>query len=222
MQRTLHFTRQPGSRASSSASSSTSSSFNPQSTRHSTPLVPRRVRGSTASSPLPIDDDTESGNQDSVSREPPIANRNYGCIFPIDWDNLYLTTYGKLTGKYGYRVINKRLLLSKAPISPIWKHGADLFWDGPLGKKRLQLYKLCHLAQRPGALLTINGNDHINGHLKSKHDLIINPKSHSGRIQLPSIEASTSASSHERQLFWAAGYVQAYVNWIILQDITFR
>ncbi len=138
MQRTLHFTRQPGSRASSSASSSTYSSFNSQSTRHSTPSAPRRVRGSTASSPLPIDDNTESGDQDdSASREPPPANRNYGRIFPIDWDNLYLTTYGKLTGKYGYRVINKRLLLSKAPISPIWKHGADLFWDGPLGKKRL-------------------------------------------------------------------------------------
>jgi len=98
MQRTLHFTRQPGSRASSSASS-----LNPQSTHHSTPLTPRRVRGLTVSSPLPIDDDTESGDQDnSVSREPPPANQNYGCIFPINWDNLYLTTYGKLTGKYGY------------------------------------------------------------------------------------------------------------------------
>jgi len=121
--------------------------------RHSTPSVPRRVRGSTASSPLSIVHDTESGGQDdSASREPPPANQKYGCIFPIDWDKLYLTTYGKLTGKYGYRVTNKRLLLSKAPISPIWKHGADLFWDGPLGKKMLWLCRLCHLARRPGAL----------------------------------------------------------------------
>ena len=113
MQCILHFTRQPGSRASLSASSSASS----LSTRHLTPLAPRRVRGSTASSPLPIDDDTESGDQDdSASREPPLANRNYSCIFPINWDNLYLIIYGKLTSKYGYRVINKRLLLSKAPI----------------------------------------------------------------------------------------------------------
>ena len=81
MQRILHFTRQLGSRASSSASSpalsSTSSStslLNPQSTRHSTP-VPRRVRRSTTSSPLPIDDNIELGDQDnSISREPPLAN----------------------------------------------------------------------------------------------------------------------------------------------------
>jgi len=137
MQRTLHFTRQPGSRVSLSASSSTSSLFNSQSMRYLTPSAPRRVRGLTAFSPLPIDDDTESGDQDSASREPPLVNRNYGCIFPINWDNLYLIIYSKLTGKYGYRVINKRLLLSKAPISLIWKHRADLFWDGPLGKKRL-------------------------------------------------------------------------------------
>jgi len=58
MQRILHFTRQPGSRA----SSSTFSSLNPPSTRHLTPLTPRRVRGLTASSPLPINDDTKSGD----------------------------------------------------------------------------------------------------------------------------------------------------------------
>ena len=63
MQRILYFTRQPGSRAFLSASSSTSL-FNSQSTRHSTPSAPRRVRGSTASSPLPIDDDTKSGDPD--------------------------------------------------------------------------------------------------------------------------------------------------------------
>jgi len=50
MQRTLHFTRQPGSRASFSTSSSTSL-LNPQSTRYLTPLAPRRVYRSTASSP---------------------------------------------------------------------------------------------------------------------------------------------------------------------------
>jgi len=41
-------------------------------------------------------------------------------------------------------------------------------------------------------------------------------------MRLPAVEASTSASSHEHQPFWAAGYVQAYVDWTILQDITFR
>jgi hypothetical protein len=73
-------------------------------------------------------------------------------------------------------------------------------------------YKLCHLAQRPGALFTSNINDYINGHLKLKHGLIVNPKSHSSRTRLPAAEASTSAGSYKRQPFWAAGYVQAYVN----------
>ena len=215
MQRTLHFSRQPGHRASSSISSL----LTPPSTRQSSPLTPR---GSTASSPLPIDDDTESGDQnDSISRQPPPVDQNYGCIFPIDWNSLYLTKYGKLTGKYGYRVINKRSLSGNISTSAIWKHGADLFWDGPLGKKRLWLCKICHLARKPGALLTINGTDHISGHLKSKHSLITNPKSHSGSIQLPAASSpfqlaarasSTPDGSHERQPFWAASYVQAYVN----------
>ena len=95
MQRILHFTRQPGSRA--------SSSLNPQSTRYLTPLIPHRVYKLTASSPLLINNNVKLGDQDnSISREPPPANQNYGCIFPISWDNLYLIIYGKLTSKYGY------------------------------------------------------------------------------------------------------------------------
>jgi len=40
-------------------------------------------------------------------------------------------------GKYIYRVTNKRLLLSKAPILLIRKYRVDLFWNGPLGGKKL-------------------------------------------------------------------------------------
>ena len=62
MQRILHFTRQLGSKASSSTSL-----LNPQSKRYLTP-APRRVRGLTASPPLLIDDNTKLGDQDdSVS-----------------------------------------------------------------------------------------------------------------------------------------------------------
>ncbi len=50
---------------------------------------------STASSLLLIINDTESGDQNNpssagISRKPPLADQNYGYIFPIDWDNLYL------------------------------------------------------------------------------------------------------------------------------------
>jgi len=62
MQRILHFTRQLGSRASSSTSFSTSSLLNPPSTRYSTPLTPCRVYRLTASSSLLINDDTELGD----------------------------------------------------------------------------------------------------------------------------------------------------------------
>lgn len=81
--------------------------------------------------------------------------------------------------------------------------------------------------ENQAALLTINGTDHISGHLKSKHSLITNPKSHSGSIQLPAASSSfesaaralsTPDGGHKRQPFWAAGYVQAYVDWTILQD----
>jgi len=64
MQHILHFTRQLGSRAFSSTSSSTSSSLNLQSTYYLTPLVPRRVRRLTVSSPLLIDNNTKLGDQD--------------------------------------------------------------------------------------------------------------------------------------------------------------
>jgi len=65
MQYILYFTRQPGSRVFSSTSFSTSSLLNSQSIYHLTPLVPRRVCGLTASSPLLIDNNTKSGNQDN-------------------------------------------------------------------------------------------------------------------------------------------------------------
>ena len=146
MQRALLSTRHLGSRASSSASSSSSL----QSTRQLSSSI-SRLRQSTASSPLLIDDDTESGDQNNpssagISRKPPPADQNYGCIFPIDWDNLYLQKHGKLTGKYGYRVLYKRSISGKASISAIWQHGADLFWDGLMGTKRLWLCRICHLA----------------------------------------------------------------------------
>jgi len=33
---------------------------------------------------------------------------------------------------------------------------------------------------------------------------------------------SALGGGHKRQPFWVAGYIQAYVDWIILQDITFH
>ncbi len=185
MQRTLLSTRQPGSRASSSTSSSSSL----QSTRQLSSSI-SRLRQSTASSPLLINDDTESGDHNnpssaSISRKPPPADQNYGYIFPIDWDNLYLQKHSKLTGKYGYRVLHKQLISGKASISPIWQHGADLFWDGPMGIKRLWLYRICHLAQKPSSLLTINGNNHIIGHLRSKHNINVGPRSYKSNTQSP-------------------------------------
>ena len=57
MQRRLHFTRQPGSRAFSSISL-----LNLQSISYLTPLALRRVYKLTTSFPFLIDDDTKLGN----------------------------------------------------------------------------------------------------------------------------------------------------------------
>jgi hypothetical protein len=57
MQRILHFMRQLGNRA-----SPFTSSLNPQSTHHLTPSAPRRVRRLTASSPLPVNNNTKLGD----------------------------------------------------------------------------------------------------------------------------------------------------------------
>jgi len=179
MQRTLHFTSQLTSRA----SSSTPSSLSLQSTRRLSSSASYRRCGSTASTPLAIKDTPELNKQNnSTLRDPPLIGQNYGCIFPINWDNLYLGKYGKLIGKYGYRIINKWSLLKNSVILIIWKHRADLFWDGLEGRKRLWLCKICYLARRLAVLLIINGTDYIVGHLKSKYSLILNYNSYSGTL----------------------------------------
>ena len=143
MQRTLYFTYQQYSRA----SSSTPSLSNSRSTRLLSSLVARRPRGSTASTPLIIDDTSEPNKQNnSISREPPPASQNYGCIFLINQKNLFLGKHGRLTSYYRYRVINKRSLLKTAFILPIQKYRVDLFQDRLKGRKRLQLYKTYYLA----------------------------------------------------------------------------
>jgi len=140
MQQTLHFTRQQYSRA----SSSTPSSSNSQSMRPLSSLVAYRLCKSTL---FAIKDMSEPNKQnDSILQESPPAGQNYGCIFPIDWKNLFLGKHSRLTGHFGYWVINKWLVLKTAFISPIWKYGADLFWDGLEETKKLWLCKICHLA----------------------------------------------------------------------------
>ena len=78
MQRTLYFTRQLRSRASSSISSSTSSiSFllPLQSMPWLSHLVIYRRRGSTTSSPFAVEDNPESDDlNNSISREPPLIS----------------------------------------------------------------------------------------------------------------------------------------------------
>ena len=99
MQQTLYFTRQQCSRA----FSSTLSSFNSQFIYLLSFLTAHRPYNFTAFTPLAIEDMSEPNEQDSsISREPPPAGQNYGCIFPIDWKNLSLGKHGKLTGHYRY------------------------------------------------------------------------------------------------------------------------
>ena len=121
MQRSFSI-RQPGSRAPSATPSSSST----RSTCQSSPSTPRtcvnELRGSTAS-PISINDNTELDDQNDsssyrTSREPPSRDRNCGCFFPIDWNNLYLQKYGKLTGDFGYRILHKRSISSNVTPSP--------------------------------------------------------------------------------------------------------
>ena len=121
MQQTLHFTCQQYSRA----SSSTPSSSNSQSMRPLSSLVAYRLCKSTL---FAIKDMSEPNKQnDSILQESPPAGQNYGCIFPINWKNLFLGKHSRLIGHYRYQVINKRSVSKTAFISPIWKHGTDLF-----------------------------------------------------------------------------------------------
>ena len=180
MQRTLYFTHQQYSRA----SSSTPSLSNSRSTRLLSSLVAYKTCRSTASTPLIIDNASKlNGQNNSISREPPLAGQNYGYIFLINWKNLFLGKYSRLTSYYRYRVITKRSLLKTAFILPIQKHRADLFQDGLEGRKRLQLYKIYYLARKLAILLIINGIDYIIGHLKLKYSIVLNPKSYSSTLR---------------------------------------
>ena len=99
----------------------------------------------------------------------------------------------------------------------------------PDGEKRLWLCRSCHLAHKPGALLILNGNDHIANHLKGKHSILVGEfKTGEQKAKLSNpLRAATQnphalSSQPNRQPFWAKGYIQAYVDWTILQDVTFR
>ena len=77
------------------------------------PLVPL-TPNSTASIPLTINN---KGKQHILTNPfnlyalqlPPLANQYYSCIFPIKWDNLYISRQ-YLTGDFRYQVLNKHII----------------------------------------------------------------------------------------------------------------
>ena len=74
------------------------------------PLTP----SSAASIPLTVDDKGEQRVPTNppnlhVLRLPPLANQYYGYVFPVKWDDLYISGQ-YLTGDFGYRVLNKRVI----------------------------------------------------------------------------------------------------------------
>ena len=231
MQRTLFQTRRPGLRASTASSSSSSIQTTPRPTPTASSSHVAGLAGSITSSPLSVDDDsrpsaspstpTPSGSQ--ILQTTPSADLNSGQIFPIRWDDLWLGAIKIHPSEIGYRVQHKRTASSNARISDIWKDGADLSWQTPQGTERLWLCKICHLNKKPGGLLTVNGNDHIFGHLKSNHNIVKGV--HLGEL-LPAnpFEAAKAATAFTGQHvpFWSRGYIQAFIDWAILQDITFR
>lgn len=76
-----------------------------------TPLL--QTGSSSTSSHLNLDDEPQlSVPTTQPTRDAPLNNTGYHrCIFPIRWHEFWLDKV-KLNGRYGYRVVNKKVLCS--------------------------------------------------------------------------------------------------------------
>jgi hypothetical protein len=197
-----------------------------------------KARASRLSSPSSSRESTPS--QDAVTREFPGDNRlNHGLCFTIDWDNIYLGSKRLRPERLGYRVKHGSQLRGNREKSRIWRFGADLVYTKDDGTKvKVWLCERCHVKGDRSAAKSVDGYNHIVGHLLRVHQIVVDLLAmETGPVLLPDgpprlmnpFEAASlvggiaGAGRMVNHSQWQEGALQAaLVDWVILQDHSFR
>ncbi|EWY79581.1 hypothetical protein FOYG_17275 [Fusarium oxysporum NRRL 32931] len=151
------------------------------------------------------------------------------CEFDIDWENIWHC--GKRLVGAKKRPRHKRVIGTKIKESWIYQHGANLDHNGV----RYWLCRLCHEKKSYAtALYASSGTSHATRHLLRQHQIAEFGESGPG-LRNPFTLAASSASSSSRPLsrqaslgfqlashFNESAWKARFVDWIILEDVTFR
>ncbi|KAF5228595.1 hypothetical protein FANTH_14457 [Fusarium anthophilum] len=151
------------------------------------------------------------------------------CEFDIDWENIWHC--GKRLVGVKKRPRHRRVVGTKMKESWIYRHGANLEHKGV----RYWLYRLCHEKRNYStALYASSGTAHAARHLLRQHQIAEfgdSSPSLTTPFTLAAASASTSVRALSRQAslgfqlgshFDERSWKARFVDWIILEDVTFR
>ena len=167
-------------------------------------------------------------NASETPSDPVSTDDDVSCEFDIDWTNIWHGS-ARLEGAK-LRPRHRRVINTKAKESWIFRHGASLEHK----KARYWLCRLCHLKKSYStALYSAAGTTHAAKHLTREHrisqpgelpNLPANPFSFAASLSTHRTSLSRQSSvglglaSRFNESLWKA----RFVDWVILEDITFR
>ena len=170
---------------------------------------------------LPSDDDTnlnideidEFTISDTSDTSRP-SRTSHACTFDIQFDTLRYR--GKILQDVQYRPRSKRVLNTKAKVSWVYQHGADL---QAKGHEKLWLCKLCYEKKDPSSqLFSAISTSSIMAHLKKAHGI-------TGTANTLQAQVPTQASYAQRGLvpppFNDLKYKKNLIDMIIACDLSF-
>jgi hypothetical protein len=150
------------------------------------------------------------------------------CQFDIDWENIWHS--GKQLVGVKKRPRHKRVIGTKIKESWIYQHGANLEHSGV----RYWLCRLCHMKKSYStALYVSSGTSHAARHLLRQHQIAEVGKSGPNLTTPFSLAMTNRSSSHSLSQQASLGlqltshfdertWKARFVDWVILEDITFR
>ncbi|OBS16247.1 hypothetical protein FPOA_13050 [Fusarium poae] len=177
--------------------------------------------------PIPADDGFEGT---PASREATTDETDASpCEFQIDWENIWHG--GKRLMGAKRRPCHRRVIGTKIKESWIYRHGANLEHHGV----RYWLCRICHVKKSYStALYVSSGTSHAARHLLRQHQITEAGESDPS-LATPFTLAATSGSSLSRLLsrqaslglqlashFDEGTWKARFVDWIIVEDVTFR
>jgi len=163
---------------------------------------------STRSTPILIDDATATPSSTETPHPTALCAK-----FELQWDRLWHESK-KLKNPH-YRLMNKRQIGTQLQPSWIFQHGADI--EDEEGT-RYFICQICHLSRAyHKGVYVIGSTSHAKAHLR-KHE-ITKPG-----VETPDTERSQSTIQAYNLVapFDHEQYKKDYIDWIMLEDITFR